>query len=123
MYVWMDALTNYISALDYPNSQGASASTWRYWPADLHIVGKDILRFHTVYWPAFLMAAGLTPPKKIFAHGWWTVDGEKMSKSVGNVIDPFVLLQRYNVDYVRYFLTAEVSFGGDGDFSVESFTR
>lgn len=122
MYVWMDALTNYISALDYPNSQGASASTWRYWPADLHIVGKDILRFHTVYWPAFLMAAGLTPPKKIFAHGWWTVDGEKMSKSVGNVIDPFVLLQRYNVDYVRYFLTAEVSFGGDGDFSVESFT-
>jgi len=123
MYVWMDALTNYITALEYPKSIGNVGSVWRYWPADLHIVGKDILRFHTVYWPAFLMAAGLAPPKKVFAHGWWTVDGEKMSKSLGNVIDPFVLLERYNVDYVRYFLTAEVSFGGDGDFSIDSFAR
>ena len=116
--MWLDALANYISALGYPAVEN---SLWRFWPADLHIVGKDILRFHAIYWPAFLMGAGIEVPNRIFAHGWWTVDGEKMSKSVGNVIDPFVMLDQYGVDYVRYFLTAEVSFGNDGDYSSESF--
>ncbi|MEL0111708.1 MAG: methionine--tRNA ligase, partial [Rickettsiales bacterium] len=86
MYVWLDALTNYITAVGHPNTQD---SLWSYWPANLHMVGKDILRFHTVYWPAFLMAAGIAPPQRVFAHGWWTNEGQKISKSVGNVIDPF----------------------------------
>ena len=114
MYVWLDALANYITALGYPDTE---APAWRYWPADLHLVGKDIQRFHAVYWPAFLMAAGLPVPKRIFAHGWWTVNGSKMSKSIGNVVDPLALVRRYGLDPVRFFLLREVPFGNDGDFS------
>lgn len=115
IYVWLDALTNYITAVGYPDTE--SDLYRRYWPADLHMVGKDILRFHAVYWPAFLMAAGLEPPRRVFAHGWWTNEGQKISKSVGNVIDPIALVQRYGLDCVRYFLLREVPFGSDGDFS------
>jgi methionyl-tRNA synthetase len=114
IYVWFDALTNYISALGYPN---ADADYGRYWPADAHLIGKDILRFHTVYWPTFLMAAGLPIPQKVFAHGWWTVEGQKMSKSLQNVVEPNMLIDKYGVDVVRYFLMREVPFGLDGDFS------
>jgi len=115
MYVWLDALTNYITAVGFPETETGEYA--HYWPADLHMVGKDILRFHAVYWPAFLMAAGLAPPKRVFAHGWWTNEGEKISKSLGNVIDPFELVERYGLDAVRYFLLREVPFGNDGDFS------
>jgi methionyl-tRNA synthetase len=115
MYVWFDALANYITAVGYPDTAGPLYST--FWPADLHMVGKDILRFHAVYWPAFLMAAGLEPPRRVFAHGWWTNEGQKISKSLGNVIDPFELIERYGLDPVRYFLLREVPFGQDGDFS------
>jgi methionyl-tRNA synthetase len=115
MYVWLDALTNYITAVGYPET--GSDLYKRYWPADLHMVGKDILRFHAVYWPAFLMAAGLEPPRRVFAHGWWTNEGQKISKSLGNVIDPVALVERYGLDPVRYFLLREVPFGADGDFS------
>lgn len=115
MYVWIDALTNYLTAIGYPDEE--SKSFQKFWPADVHIVGKDILRFHAVYWPAFLMAAELLPPKCIFAHGWWTIEGQKMSKSIGNVISPHDLVQRYGVDQSRYFLLREVPFGNDGDFS------
>ncbi len=114
MYVWVDALANYITALGYPDE---NAANWAFWPADLHLVGKDIQRFHAIYWPAFLMAAGLPVPKRIFAHGWWTVDGAKMSKSLGNVIDPADVVAKYGLDPVRYFLLREVPFGNDGDFS------
>ncbi|MEX2451127.1 MAG: methionine--tRNA ligase [Rhodospirillales bacterium] len=114
MYVWLDALTNYITALGYPDQTGEYAA---YWPADLHMVGKDILRFHAVYWPAFLLAAGLEPPKRVFAHGWWTNEGRKISKSFGNAIDPLELVETYGLDPVRYFLLREVPFGNDGDFS------
>ncbi|MEK9671480.1 MAG: methionine--tRNA ligase [Rhodospirillaceae bacterium] len=113
-YVWLDALTNYISALGFPDETGEYA---KYWPCDLHMVGKDILRFHTVYWPAFLMSAGLEPPKRVFAHGWWTNEGQKISKSLGNVIDPADLVEKYGLDQVRFFLLREVPFGNDGDFS------
>ena len=115
MYVWLDALTNYLTAAGYPDAEGESFK--KFWPADLHMVGKDILRFHAVYWPAFLMAAGLEPPKRIFAHGWWTNEGQKISKSLGNVIDPLELIQTYGLDQTRYFLMREVPFGNDGDFS------
>ena len=115
MYVWLDALTNYITAAGYPETGAGDYA--RFWPADLHMVGKDILRFHAVYWPAFLMAAGLEPPKRVFAHGWWTNEGEKISKSLGNIIDPFELVENYGLDQVRYFLLREVPFGNDGDFS------
>ena len=115
MYVWLDALTNYITAAGYPDTE--SDMYRRYWPADLHMVGKDILRFHAVYWPAFLMGAGLEPPKRVFAHGWWTNEGQKISKSVGNVIEPNALIAQYGLDPVRYFLLREVPFGNDGDFS------
>ena len=121
VYVWLDALTNYISALGYPINDNAENALWKFWPASLHIVGKDILRFHTVFWPAFLMAADIEPPKRVFAHGWWTIEGQKMSKSVGNVVDPYALVDRYGVDFVRYFLVAEVPFGSDGDFSHDTF--
>jgi methionyl-tRNA synthetase len=115
MYVWLDALTNYITGVGYPDQ---SKDSWKtYWPADLHMVGKDILRFHTVYWPAFLMAAGLMPPKRVFAHGWWTNEGQKISKSLGNVINPLELIKTYGLDQTRYFLLREVPFGQDGDFS------
>ena len=109
IYVWFDALFNYISAL--------GNEVEKFWPADLHIVGKDILRFHTVYWPAFLMSVGYEVPKEVFAHGWWTVEGRKMSKSLGNVIDPYGVVEEYGLDEVRYFLLREVPFGQDGDFS------
>lgn len=115
MYVWLDALTNYITAAGYPHIDGTDYT--RYWPASLHMVGKDILRFHTVYWPAFLLAAELAPPERVFAHGWWTNEGQKISKSLGNVIDPLSLVERYGLDQVRYFLLREVPFGNDGDFS------
>jgi methionyl-tRNA synthetase len=115
MYVWLDALTNYITGVGYPETEEGEYAT--YWPADLHMVGKDILRFHAVYWPAFLMAAGLAPPKRVFAHGWWTNEGQKISKSLGNVIDPYDLVEKYGLDQVRYFLLREVPFGNDGDFS------
>ncbi len=114
MYVWLDALTNYITALGFPDQSGDFAT---YWPADLHMVGKDILRFHAVYWPAFLMAADIELPKRVFAHGWWTNEGQKISKSTGNVIDPVKLVERYGLDQTRYFLLREVPFGNDGDFS------
>ncbi len=115
MYVWLDALTNYITGVGFPETDGGEYAT--YWPADLHMVGKDILRFHAVYWPAFLMAAGLQPPKRVYAHGWWTNEGQKISKSLGNVISPYDLVERYGLDQVRYFLLREVPFGNDGDFS------
>ena len=115
MYVWLDALTNYITAVGFPDTDGEPFTT--YWPADLHMVGKDILRFHAVYWPALLMAADLPPPRRVFAHGWWTNEGRKISKSVGNVIDPKHLIERYGLDPVRYFMMREVPFGQDGDFS------
>ncbi|MBS0271215.1 MAG: methionine--tRNA ligase [Proteobacteria bacterium] len=115
MYVWIDALTNYITALGYSKVEGEAFQT--FWPEVIHLMGKDILRFHAVYWPAFLMAAGLRPPKRIFAHGWWTHDGEKMSKSLGNVVDPFKLIDTFGLDSVRYFLMREIPFGQDGDYS------
>jgi len=115
MYVWLDALTNYLTALGYPD--GDSDTFRAFWPADLHMVGKDILRFHAVYWPAFLMAAGIAPPRRVFAHGWWTNEGQKISKSLGNVIDPYDLIESYGLDQVRYFMLREVPFGNDGDFS------
>lgn len=114
MYVWLDALTNYISALGYPDNTELYNN---FWPADLHVVGKDILRFHAIYWPAFLMAADLPLPKKIIAHGWWTNEGQKISKSLGNVINPIDLVQEFGLDQTRYFLMREVPFGQDGNFS------
>ena len=115
VYVWLDALTNYMTALGYPDE---GADTYKkFWPEAIHIIGKDILRFHTVYWPAFLLAAGLQPPKRVFAHGWWTIEGEKMSKSLGNALDPYELIETYGLDQLRYFLLREVPFGNDGDFS------
>ncbi len=115
MYVWLDALTNYITATGFPDEE---QNLYRkFWPASLHMVGKDILRFHAVYWPAFLLAADLEPPKRVFAHGWWTNEGQKISKSLGNVIDPVQLIETYGLDQVRYFLMREVPFGNDGDFS------
>ncbi|MBI3288641.1 MAG: methionine--tRNA ligase, partial [Elusimicrobia bacterium] len=113
IYVWFDALINYWSA---------TAGT-DLWPADVHIVGKEIYRFHAVIWPAMLMAAGLPLPKKVFAHGWWTVDGEKMSKSLGNFVDPYDITVEFGVDAFRYFLLREMPFGNDGDFSKASLTR
>ena len=115
MYVWLDALTNYLSAIGYENENERFCD---FWPANIHLVGKDIIRFHAVYWPAFLMAADLELPKKIFAHGWWTNEGQKISKSLGNVINPFEIVEKYGVDQVRYFLMREIPFGNDGDFSV-----
>ena len=115
MYVWLDALTNYITATGFPDEE---QNLYRkFWPASLHMVGKDILRFHAVYWPAFLLAADLEPPKRVFAHGWWTNEGQKISKSLGNVIDPVQLVETFGLDQVRYFLMREVPFGNDGDFS------
>jgi methionyl-tRNA synthetase len=114
MYVWLDALTNYLTAIGYPDS---TAERQAYWPANVHLVGKEIIRFHAVYWPAFLMAAGLPVPEKVFSHGWWTVEGEKMSKSLGNFIDVRPLIDEFGLDPVRFFLLREVPFGGDGDFS------
>ncbi len=116
-YVWLDALTNYISATGYVIEKGERA---KYWPADLHIIGKDIIRFHAVYWPAFLMSAQLPLPKRVFAHGFLFNKGEKMSKSVGNVVDPFSLIEEFGVDQVRFFFLREVPFGKDGNYSIEA---
>jgi methionyl-tRNA synthetase len=118
MYVWVDALTNYITAVDFPDTE--SEKFRRYWPADLHVIGKDIVRFHAVYWPAFLMSAGVAVPRHIFSHGFVFNRGEKMSKSVGNVIDPFALADAYGVDQLRYFFLREVPFGQDGNYSHEA---
>ena len=120
MYVWIDALCNYLTSIDYPDSE--SDKYKKFWPA-IHIVGKDILRFHAVYWPAFLMAADILPPKKIFAHGWWTNEGQKISKSLGNVIDPYEIINKYGLDQIRFFLFREVPFGNDGDFSKDAIAK
>jgi methionyl-tRNA synthetase len=117
MYVWLDALTNYITGLGYPDD----TELWRrYWPANVHLIGKDVVRFHAVYWPAFLMSAGMELPKQVYGHGFLLSRGEKMSKSVGNVVDPMVLAERFGVDALRYFLLREVSFGQDGSYSAEA---
>jgi methionyl-tRNA synthetase len=121
MYVWVDALTNYITAVGFPDTD--STLFRRYWPADLHVIGKDIVRFHAVYWPAFLMSAGIDVPRRIFSHGFLFNRGEKMSKSVGNVIDPFALADAYGVDPLRYFLLREVPFGQDGNYSHEAIVN
>jgi methionyl-tRNA synthetase len=121
MYVWVDALTNYITAVGYPDEQ--SEKFKRYWPADLHVIGKDIVRFHAVYWPAFLMSAGIEVPRRIFSHGFLFNRGEKMSKSVGNVIDPFTLTDAYGVDQLRYFFLREVPFGQDGNYSHDAIVN
>lgn len=117
MYVWVDALTNYITGVGYPDE---TDKHWRYWPADVHIIGKDIIRFHAVYWPAFLMSAGIPLQKRVYAHGFLFNRGEKMSKSVGNVVDPFNLANQYGVDQVRYFFLREVPFGQDGNYNHEA---
>ena len=121
MYVWVDALTNYITAVGYPDVD--SPKFRRYWPADLHVIGKDIVRFHAVYWPAFLISAGIEVPRRVFSHGFLFNRGEKMSKSVGNVVDPFALADVYGVDQVRYFFLREVPFGQDGNYSLEAIAN
>jgi methionyl-tRNA synthetase len=120
MYVWVDALTNYITGAGYPDE---TSEQWRYWPADIHVIGKDIVRFHTVYWPAFLMSAGIELPRRVYAHGFLFNRGEKMSKSVGNVVDPFALVDHYGLDQVRYFFMREVPFGQDGSYSHEAIVN
>jgi methionyl-tRNA synthetase len=114
MYVWLDALTNYITGCGFPN---ADDRRWRYWPADVHFVGKDIIRFHAVYWPAFLMAAGVPLPRRVTSNGWWLMDGEKMSKSLGNIVEPRRLAEIFGLDQIRYFLLREKPFGADGSLS------
>src|ERR1700732_4659579 len=121
MYVWVDALTNYITAVGYPDT--ADPKFRRYWPADLQVIGKDLVRFHAVYWPAFLMSAGIELPRHIFSHGFLFNRGEKMSKSVGNVVDPFALADAYGVDQLRYFFLREVPFGQDGNYSHEAIVN
>ncbi len=118
MYVWVDALTNYLTGVGFPDE--ASQTFQKYWPANLHMIGKDIIRFHSVYWPAFLMSAGIALPERVFAHGFINVKGEKMSKSVGNVVDPIALIDAFGLDQVRYFFLREVSFGQDGSYSEEA---
>lgn len=117
MYVWVDALTNYITGVGFPDENDGN---WRYWPADVHVIGKDIIRFHAVYWPAFLMSAGIPVPKRVYAHGFLFNRGEKMSKSVGNVVNPFNLADQYGVDQMRYFFLREVPFGQDGSYNHEA---
>ena len=114
IYVWIDALANYITSLDYPNINKHGLSLWK---NSIHIIGKDILKFHAVYWPALLMGANLDPPKQIFAHGWWTNEGKKISKSLGNTIDPLEIVKKFGLDQIRYFLLREITLGQDGDFS------
>ncbi|MFL6734684.1 MAG: methionine--tRNA ligase, partial [Sphingomicrobium sp.] len=120
MYVWLDALTNYLTGVGYPD--GGELYD-KYWPADVHLIGKDVVRFHAVYWPAFLMSAGIPLPKQVYGHGFMLVRGEKMSKSVGNVVDPLAMADRYGVDAVRYFLLREVTFGQDGTYSHEAIVN
>jgi methionyl-tRNA synthetase len=120
MYVWLDALTNYITGLGYPDD----TELWRrFWPADVHLIGNDVVRFHAVYWPAFLMSAGIALPKQVYGHGFLLSRGEKMSKSVGNVVDPMALAERFGVDALRYFLLREVTFGQDGSYSAEAIVN
>jgi methionyl-tRNA synthetase len=121
MYVWIDALTNYITGVGFPDDKGAQFQ--KYWPANLHVIGKDIIRFHTVYWPAFLMSAGIPVQKRVFAHGFLTSEGKKMSKSLGNVVDPFGVVEEFGTDPVRYYCLREVSFGQDGDWGREKFVN
>ena len=118
IYVWLDALTNYISALNFPDVENKKYKD--YWPADVHIIGKDILRFHAVFWPAFLLAAKLSPPKRVFGHGWILSDEKKMSKSLGNILDPLEIINKYGIDQLRYYLVKEVSLGNDGSISMEN---
>ena len=118
IYVWLDALTNYLSALDYPDTSSDLYKS--FWPADLHIIGKDILRFHAIYWPAFLMAANIPLPKRVFGHGWILSDEKKMSKSIGNILDPIEIIETYGIDQLRYYLIKEVSLGNDGNVSLEN---
>jgi len=121
MYVWVDALTAYMTGVGFPEREGDYA---RFWPADVHLIGKDIVRFHAVYWPAFLMSANLPLPKQVYGHGFILAkSGEKMSKSLGNVVDPAVMAKRYGVDPLRYFLLREVSFGQDGSYSHEAIVN
>jgi len=120
IYVWFDALTNYLTGVGFP---GDPKTCQKFWPCDVHVIGKDILRFHAVYWPTFLLSAGLPLPKQVFAHGWWTVEGKKMSKSLGNVVDPVAMAEQYGVDAFRYFILREVPFGLDGDFSREALVH
>ncbi len=115
IYVWLDALTNYISALNFPNTSDQLYKN--FWPASLHLIGKDILRFHAVYWPAFLLAANIPPPKRVYGHGWILSNEEKMSKSKGNILDPLEIIDKYGIDSLRYYLIKEVSFGNDGNIS------
>jgi len=121
MYVWIDALTNYITGVGFPDDKGAQFQ--KYWPANLHVIGKDIIRFHTVYWPAFLMSAGIPVQKRVFAHGFLTSEGKKMSKSLGNVVDPFGVVEEFGTDPVRYYCLREVSFGQDGDWGRDKFVN
>ena len=118
IYVWLDALTNYLSALNFPNTEDEKYKS--FWPADVHIIGKDILRFHAVYWPAFLFAAKLPLPKRVFGHGWILSDEKKMSKSLGNILDPIQIIKDYGIDQLRYYLIKEVSLGNDGSISMEN---
>ena len=118
IYVWLDALTNYISALNFPNTNDKNYK--KFWPADVHIIGKDILRFHAIYWPAFLLAAKLPLPKRVFGHGWILSDDKKMSKSLGNILDPIEIIKNYGTDQLRYYLVKEVSLGNDGSISMEN---
>ena len=118
IYVWLDALTNYLSALNFPDTNDKKYKS--FWPADVHIIGKDILRFHAVYWPAFLLAAKLPLPKRVFGHGWILSDEKKMSKSLGNILDPIEIIRNYGVDQLRYYLIKEVSLGNDGSISMEN---
>ena len=118
IYVWLDALTNYLSALDFPDTE--STKYKNFWPADVHIIGKDILRFHAIYWPAFLLAANLPLPKRVFGHGWILSDDKKMSKSLGNILDPIEIIDNYGIDQLRYYLIKEVSLGNDGSISMKN---
>ena len=118
IYVWLDALTNYLSALNFPNTEDKLYKN--FWPANIHIIGKDILRFHAIYWPAFLMAANIPLPKRIYGHGWILSNEKKMSKSIGNILDPIEIIKSYGIDQLRYYLTKEVSLGNDGNVSLEN---
>ena len=121
IYVWLDALTNYISAINFPNTQDEKYK--KFWPADVHIIGKDILRFHAIYWPAFLLAAKIPLPKRVFGHGWILSDDKKMSKSLGNILDPVQIIKDYGIDQLRYYLIKEVSLGNDGSISLKNLSN
>ena len=121
IYVWLDALTNYLSALNYPNTSDQKYK--KFWPASVHIIGKDILRFHAIYWPAFLMAAKIPLPKRVYGHGWILSDDKKMSKSIGNILDPIEIINNFGVDQLRYYLSKEVSLGNDGNISLKNLTN